>query len=182
LALDGRLALGALALLLGAGELVVDPLEESHLGAVARPRPELQDAQVAAVAFLEARRHLVEQLLDQRPLGDPAAHLAAGVDGAALALGDDLLGDRPQLLGLGERGADAAALHQRGELVTEERLAVLAGAAELAALDVVTHWSDSLSTTAKLDRGAALADVHPELETEAAEGLLQLLERLAAEA
>src|SRR5436305_10108765 len=65
LGLLGRLGLGG-------GRLALDQLQHRHLGPVTLTRSELDDAQVAARPLGEARRDLVEYLLDQIALQHPA--------------------------------------------------------------------------------------------------------------
>src|SRR6185295_6567943 len=123
----------------GGGRLALDQLEHRHLGPVAQARSELDDAQIAALALAEARRDLVEHLLDEIALQHPAQHPPAVVHGAVLAARDHPLGDGPQLLGLGKRGDDLLLLHQRLELVAEQGLPVRGGPPQLSAFDRVTH-------------------------------------------
>ena len=83
--------------------LRADQLHQGHLRAVTGARAEPQDARVAAVAIGVARRERLEQLLDDRAVLDVPQHEPARVQVVALPLGDELLRERPQLLGLHER-------------------------------------------------------------------------------
>src|SRR5207237_1718979 len=58
---------------------------------------------------------------------------------------DQLLGERLDLLGLGQRGLDPAVLQQRGGQVAEEHPTVRRGPLELAAGIAVTHGRFNLS-------------------------------------
>src|SRR5262249_41619917 len=66
--------------------------------------------------------------------------LAPGMEAAALAEGDELLDDRPQVLRLGQRRRDLLVLDQGMAERLEHRLAVARGAAEAAAAHPMTHW------------------------------------------
>jgi hypothetical protein len=77
-------------------------------------------------------RHLVEVA----HLGD---RLAAHREAALLAERDQLLDDRPQFLGLRQRGDDLLVLDQRSAHVGEHRFAMLGGAVELPMNLAVTH-------------------------------------------
>src|SRR5204862_5729513 len=79
-----------------------DALDEDHLGRVAAPRPELEDARVAAVAAAVARRDLGEQLVDgELVLRQRRQRLPARVQVAALAQRDQFLDLRAHRLRLG---------------------------------------------------------------------------------
>src|SRR6185436_10543838 len=149
----GLLLLGGLLLLLlrlglgilrglglgGRDGLALDQLEDRHLRPVPRPRAQLDDAQIAARPVGKARRDVVEDLLDEIALQDPAQHPAAVVQRAVLAAGDHPLGDRPQLLGLRKGRDDPLGDDERLELVAEQGLAMGGGPAQLSPFDSVTH-------------------------------------------
>src|SRR6185295_15487525 len=65
--------------------------------------------------------------------------LAAGMQAPALAERDQLLDDRAQILGLGQRGGNLLVLDERRRHVGEHGLAVRRGAVEFAAAYTVAH-------------------------------------------
>src|SRR5579871_5269376 len=109
----------ALRPLLGAGEL-----DHRKRRGVAAAEAELDHPRVAAVALLEARRNLVEQLLDGVARADEVEGAAARGQVAALAERDHPIGEAAQLLGLGVGGADALVADQAQHQVAEQRLAM----------------------------------------------------------
>ena len=114
---------------------------------VAEAEAGLEHAGVAALALLVDRRHLLDQVLHRRRAVQRGERLPAvvqrlglvGRGQGLLAQGDDLLGVAARLLGLGQGGGDAAMLEQRGDHVAHQREAVLAGAAQFAVVDAVSH-------------------------------------------
>ena len=77
-----------------------------HRGVVALARAELQDPQVATGPIGIARADLREQLVRHVLVPDERHDLALVVHAAFARLGDELLGDGPQRLGLGLGGDD----------------------------------------------------------------------------
>src|SRR5206468_5595537 len=77
------------ALRAGAGSHQFDA---RHGGVVARPRPELEDTEVAARAVGVTRRDLGEELVGDVLVVDARDHLAALVHATVLRLGDEPLG------------------------------------------------------------------------------------------
>jgi hypothetical protein len=65
--------------------------------------------------------------------------LAAGVQITALSQRHEFLDDRPQVLGLGQRGGDLLMLDQGCRHIGKHRLSVTLGPVELAARFAVTH-------------------------------------------
>src|SRR5262249_33412255 len=114
-------------------------------GVVAVTEAGLDDAGVAALAILVARRQRVEQLLDHVGVAHLGDRLAAVGEAALLAERDKLLDDRTQLLCLGQRGDDLLVLDQGCAHVAEHRAAMLGGAVELAMNLAVTHESSPSS-------------------------------------
>ncbi len=100
---------------------------------VAAAMTELDHAGVAAVAILEARRDLVEQLLDRFMRLQGREGAAARGEIVLLAERDHPVRDAPQFLGLGIGGLDSLVANQREHHVLEQRLAMRRGAIELAA-------------------------------------------------
>src|SRR5580700_3101703 len=100
---------------------------------------ELDHARVAAVAILEARRDLVEQLLDRlmRLQGRKGAPSRGEI--ILLAERDHPVRDSPQFLGLGIGRLDSLVTNQREHHVLEQRLTMRRGAIELAARIEMTH-------------------------------------------
>src|ERR1700691_581721 len=100
---------------------------------------ELDDARVAAVAILEARRDLVEQLLDRlmRLQGRECAPARGEI--VLLAERDHPVRDSAQFLGLWIGGLDSLVSNQREHHIFEQRLAMRRGAIELAARIEMTH-------------------------------------------
>src|SRR4051794_35633590 len=84
-----------------------DELDARHRGVVALARAELEDPQVTTVAVFVARGDLVDQLVGHLLVAEVALDLTNAVDAhrafvlRLLRLGDQLLGDRTQRLGLG---------------------------------------------------------------------------------
>src|SRR5581483_8482679 len=91
---------------------LVDQLDARHGRVVAGAWAELQDARVPAGAALVAGADDVEELpglffvADERDDLALVVHARLGVDHRVLRLGDHLLGDGAQRLGLGLRGDD----------------------------------------------------------------------------
>src|SRR6202048_2313231 len=88
----GVLALGV--------DVAVDEFDHGHRGVVAVAEAGLDDAGVAALAVLVAGRPRVEQLANLILVAHFGDRLAAHRKTALLAERDELLDDRPQLLGL----------------------------------------------------------------------------------
>src|SRR3984885_14365561 len=102
---------------------------------------ELDHPRVAAVAILEARRDLVEQLLDRLMRLQRRKRAAAGGEIVLFAERDHPVRDAAQFLGLGIGGLDSLVTNQREHHVLEQRLAMRRGAIELAARIKMTHLS-----------------------------------------
>src|SRR5215216_3432633 len=85
----------------------LDQFDPGHGCVVAVAGAELEDAGVAAVAVGVARGHVVEQLVSHVLVADEGDDLAVVVHAALLGLGDDLLDDRADGLGLGLGGDQA---------------------------------------------------------------------------
>ena len=143
-------------------ELVVDELEDGGLRGVALAGAQPEDPRVAARPVHEAGGDRLEELLDRRPVGDPAGDVAARRDAVVLGPGDELLGEGPELLGLGQRRLDPLVRHERRELVREHRQPVGCRAAELAPRPVVLHGLLALG----FDR----LELHPEGQAHRAGG------------
>src|SRR5581483_7728786 len=126
-------------------DVAIDELDHRHRCVVAIAETGLDDAGVAAVAVLVAGRQHVEQLLDLIEVAHLADRLAAHRQPALLAERDQLLDDRPQLLGLRERGDDLLVLDQRGGHVGEHGGAMARRAAQLAVRVTVAHGGLSSS-------------------------------------
>src|SRR6266536_3605469 len=137
------LGLGLLALLVLLLRLVLraEQLDDGHLRPVAAARAQAQDARVAARARGVARAQVVEQLLHDGDVVDLARDQAPRVQPVVLALGlgDELLGIRPQLLGLHEGGADALPLEQGCCQVAKQCRPVGRNASELTKPDLMSH-------------------------------------------
>ena len=110
----------------------VHQLDQRHRRGVARAEPELQDPQVAAVALGIARAEFVEQLDDHLAVAQPVERQAPVGQRRLAAERDDRLDDAAQLLGLGQRGLDQLVPKQRVAHVAQHRLAMGAGAVQLA--------------------------------------------------
>src|SRR5687768_10822370 len=89
------------------GRYVVDELEVGRLGAVTRPRPDLHDPGIAAVAIGEPRRHLRKEEMDDLLRAQEGESLPARRQVAAPPERDHLLRDRADGLGLRFGGLDA---------------------------------------------------------------------------
>src|SRR5215475_5851048 len=120
-------------------DVAVDELDHGHRRVVAVAEAGLDDARVTALAVLVAGRQRVEQLLDHVGVAHLGDGLAAVGEPALLAERDELLDDRTQLFGLGQRGDDLLVLDQGCAHVGEHRAAMLGGAVELAMNLAVTH-------------------------------------------
>ncbi len=115
-------------------------LEINHLGRVRLPRTELDDAGVPAGALRVARRHLVEQLVDDElVVVKRRQRLATSVEVTAFGEGDQFLDLGLDRLGLGLAGLDPLVLDQLLREVREQGLAVGGVAAELVPLLFVPH-------------------------------------------
>src|SRR5215472_15835880 len=145
-------------------DVAIDELDHRERRAVAIAEARLHDAGIAAVALLVARADHVEQLLDHRDVADLGDRLAPCVQVAALAEGDQLLDDRTQVLGLGQRRGDLLMLYQRRAHVCEHRPTMLGRAVELAMGVTVTHRRDPFST---LFHRHARESGHPRLASHA---------------
>src|SRR5450759_3261073 len=117
----------------------VDELDDRHLGAVTLTPSELHDSGVAAGALLEARRDLLEELLDSRRLGNGLQGETARVETAPLSEGDHLLDERPEVFRLRQRRLDPLVGDEGRKLVPKERLAMRRRPAELATRSIVLH-------------------------------------------
>src|SRR5208283_379554 len=109
-----------------------------HCG-VAAAMTKLDDAGIAAVAILEARRNLVEQLLDRLVRLQRGEGAAPRGEIVLLAERDHPVGDAAQFLGLGVGRLDSFVADQREHHIFEQRLAMRRGAIELAARVEMTH-------------------------------------------
>src|SRR5215213_436109 len=127
-------------------------LDARHLGTVTLAVTGLEDARVATVPRGEPRPDLLEQLVRRFPLLDVANGEPTGVQGARARLRDQLLDERPELLGLRFGRLDGLALDERGREVPHQRELLFARAAELTSSLPVTHWCYSSSSS-----GAAAA-------------------------
>src|SRR5262249_41799559 len=126
-----------------AAGLVVDELQIDHLGRVALPLPELHDPRVAARPLGETRRDLGEELVHDVVRAQRRERLTTGVEVAALAERDNLLGERLDRLRLGLRRLDPAVLDQGARQVRVERLAMGGVPPELLAGPGVPHAGSS---------------------------------------
>src|SRR5438093_10944062 len=141
--------------------LVVDKLDVHHRSRVARPGADLDDPRITAGTLGEARSDLVEQPV-HGVLAAQERHrisLRGDVGGILAGERDQLLRDRPQLLGLGLGGADTAVLEQRARHVREQGLTVRRVPAELPSATAMPHsdprmerpWAASVSLTSSID-------------------------------
>src|SRR5262249_39558385 len=119
--------------------VAVDELDHRDRCRVAVTEPGLEHARIAAVALLVARADDVEELLDHGDVADFGDGLAPRVQIAALAQGDQLLHDRAEILGLGQRRHDLLVLDERSRHVAEHGAAMLRRAVELAVGVAVAH-------------------------------------------
>src|SRR3546814_417956 len=125
-------------LALGCG-IAVDQLDDRHRRHVAVAEAGLQHPAVAAVALLVAAGQFVEQLGRDLRVAQHRERLAAGVQVAALAEGDETVDDAPQVFRLRQGGLDLLVLHQGSRQIGEHRLAVADRAVETPAVETVTH-------------------------------------------
>src|SRR5574338_1727752 len=98
---------------MGAMVSVLDKLDARHVRAVTLAVAGLQNARVTAGPLRELRPDLLEQLVRRFPLLDVAAGQPARVQRAGASLRDELLDERPQLLGLGFGRLDRSAFDER---------------------------------------------------------------------
>src|SRR6266851_5008587 len=119
--------------------IAVDQLDDRHRRIVAVAIAGLDDARIAAgpggVTLGENR----QQLVGERLILQPGDRQPPGMQPAALAERDQPLDDRPQILRLGQRGADLLVLEEGGSEVLEHRLPVGGGAAEAAMAHPMAH-------------------------------------------
>src|SRR4029079_9001579 len=132
----GGVGLLLVVLLLGRA---LDELEDRHLGGVAAAGAELHDARVAARARRETRAEGVEQLRDERVIGNAARGLTAIVHAVVFRERDQLLEDRTKLFRLRKRGDDPLAFDQRRQLVAEHRIAMARRTSQLAVCHSMSH-------------------------------------------
>src|SRR5207247_4942326 len=142
LGLDGALADRADVAPLG-GLVSIPELHHRARGGIAVAEPGFEHAGVAAIALLVAGAEHFEQLLDHGDVAQFRDRLPARMQAAALAERDQLLDDRPQILGLRQRGDDLLVLDQRGRHVGEHGAAMLGRAVELAVDLAVAHQYSS---------------------------------------
>src|SRR5690606_23189383 len=124
LGLGGGSSLGGFAALglLVAGVIGLHELDEGHFAGVAEAGAELVDAGVAAVAVGELAVLFIEKQRDRILVADVGQGqatqmnrvLGLGFGRGFLGLGDDLLDEGTQGLGLAQRGLDATVRDQRG--------------------------------------------------------------------
>src|SRR3990172_10722707 len=125
---EGNSLLADVALIAGDGHgLVLHDLDARHVRTVALAMAGLQNARVPAGALGHLGTDFLEQLVGGRALMDVLPGLAARVQRARLGLGDELLDERPQFLGLRFGRFNRAALDERGREVAQERELLLAG-------------------------------------------------------
>src|SRR5215469_7855576 len=105
---------------------------------VAAAHAVLDYAGVAARAFLEARRYLVEQFLDRAVRAQKRIGPAMRREVAALAQRHHPIGPAPQFLGLGVRGLEPPVLDEAQDEIAHQGFAMGRGAIELAARVKVT--------------------------------------------
>src|SRR5581483_9546654 len=131
---------GALAGLFGFGlALFAGEFDYRKRGGVAAPEAVLDDAGIAAVAVLEARRDLVKELFD----GVVRAHEGVGAPprGQIVLLSQrhHPIRDAPELLRLGIGRADSSMADERQHEVLKKRLPMRGSAVELSTLIQMTH-------------------------------------------
>src|SRR5512138_343767 len=100
---------------------VLTELDARHLGAVTLAVAGLEDARVSTVPRGEPRSDLLEELVRRLALLDVAASEPARVQRAGPRLGDELLDEWSQLLGLRFRRLDGLGLDERGREVAQQR-------------------------------------------------------------
>src|SRR5437016_5895856 len=125
----------------------LDQLDARHLGAVTLAVTGLENARVSTGARCEPRAQLLEQLVGRGTLLNVAGGEAARVERPRLRLGDQLLDEWPELLGLRLGRHDRARFDERDREVAHERELLLAGAAKLASRLPVTHTTYSSSSS-----------------------------------
>src|SRR5690349_7174916 len=103
--------------------------------------PGLQDPGVAADALGEPRTDLLEQLVGRGALVNMNNCQAPRVQRARASFCDQLLDERPELLGLGFRRFDRTVLDQRRREIPHQRDLLLGGAAKLTPRLTMTHWT-----------------------------------------
>lgn len=127
----GARAAGGLGLLGGAllehVLVVVDELDDSHLGVVAMTDAGLQNAGVATGALGDLLRHFAEEFVDGLFAMEVAEDDAAVVGGVLLGAIDDGLDVNAEGFGLGNSGLDALMQDKRGGHVGEHSHAVGVG-------------------------------------------------------
>src|SRR6478736_6471320 len=77
----------------------LEQLDSGDVGAVTGPVPQLENPGVTTGSGRESRADLSEELGERVAVLDPPARQAAGVQIAAARQGNQLFGERPQLLG-----------------------------------------------------------------------------------
>src|SRR4051812_39649233 len=152
-------------------KVLLDELEQHHLGRVRATRTELEDAGVAARPLAVTRRDLLEQLVDRElVLAERRQRLAPRVQVAALGERDQLLDLGLDGLGLRLAGLDPLVLDDLLAEVGQQRLAVRGVAAELVAVLLMAHRSCGPSWSVVAQR-----------QTARVERLDDLVDRLLAE-
>ncbi|OIQ69435.1 hypothetical protein GALL_489630 [mine drainage metagenome] len=132
----------------------------------------LEDAGVPTRAALEALAEVgAEELGDGIPAAEPGHRQTAVGHGVGLGEGDEGLHEDAEFLGLHEGGLDALTVDERGGEILHEGLALVGGAAQALAGNVVTHGG-SLHF---------LLEAHTQGEADAGQFVLDLLEGFLAE-
>ena len=120
--------------------VAVDQLDVGHGGRVAGAGTGLYHARVAAVTLGVARGKDGEDFFYRLFLTQESERLAATGESVCLAESNHFFDERAEVFRLGERGFDLLVLDQRAGEVREQRKALVCGAMELAASNLVSHF------------------------------------------
>src|SRR5690606_17868962 len=103
----------------------LDEYNDCYIRRITRPMSQMPHPRIPPVPVGETRSDLVEQLRERILVLDPPRDQAPGMEVPPLRLGDQRLGEPPQLLRLRDRRLDPTVQEERGREVPEHELAVL---------------------------------------------------------
>jgi hypothetical protein len=120
--------------------IAVNQFDHRHRRAVAIPETGFENPCITAVAFAIACAQYVKQFLHLVFVTNFRHGLTASMHVTTLGQRNQLLSNRPQILGLGQRCNNLLMLDQRSRHIGKHCLAMRACAVELASALSVAHW------------------------------------------
>ena len=121
------------------GLAALGQLNDGHRRGIAQAETKLHDPRVATRSTCESWAQIIEQLDHHLTIAQPRKHEAAIGQRGGLAQGDNGLNDSAQLLGFGQSGLDLLMAQERIAEVTQQRLAMRAGAIEFSESVAMAH-------------------------------------------